>query len=191
MSISLEKQSPSGKKVYKILIAGDGGIGKTTLLKILCYNQYFGSQKITIGNEIFLKKGKIKGKDVFFQIWDLSGQERFRFLLDGFIKGAVGAILGFDVRRRQSFINLKKWLGMLRDQNSEMPIILIGTKKDIGYHPTLRPEMAKEFIKQHDLKGFVEVSSKDNLNVELPFRLLVKEIIPCDPEEIEFILLSV
>lgn len=182
----------TGKRVYKIIVAGDGGIGKTTLLKIFCYNENFAKQNITIGNEIFLKKGKTKeGQEFFLQIWDLSGQDRFRFLIDSFVKGAVGAILGFDVKRRQSFINLKKWLELLREYDPDMPIVLMGTKKDIGYHPTLKPDMALKFIEEYRLKTFVEVSSKERENISKPFKVLIEDIVPGANEEVQFMDVSI
>ncbi len=163
------------KKVSKIIIAGNGGIGKTTLLKAFCYNQY-SQNRLTVGTEIFIKKVQVDGKMEYMQFWDLGGQEQFRCFLDGFIRGAHAALLCFDVTRRNSFLDLKKWLELLRKVNPNIPILLVGTKVDLGYHPTLNPEMAKEFACNNHLIDYIEVSSKENWNIEIPFRSIFYKV---------------
>ncbi len=163
----------SAKKVWKVICAGNGGIGKTTLLKAFCYNsQYADDERLTVGAEIFIKKIRVSDKTEYMQFWDLGGQDQFRFFLGGFIRGAHGALLCFDVRRRNSFLDLKKWLEMIRKENPDIPILLIGTKVDLGYHPTLNRALAREFVSENHLLDYIEVSSKEKLNVEIPFRLL-------------------
>ena len=157
----------------KIVIGGDGGIGKTTLVKTLCSNE-FVDQIMTIGVDIHSKDVTVNGTEVNLQIWDLSGQDQFRFLLDSFTHGANGIILGFDCSRPSSFRNLTKWLEIFRSTCSKAPILLIATKLDKGYHLTLSREMAQEYIKTHDLIGFIETSSKDFWNVYIPFRRLLE-----------------
>ena len=173
------------KKVLKIVIAGDGGIGKTTYLKSFCYNQYGDDQTLTVGNEIFLKKLKIKGNsDYYLQLWDCGGQERFRSFLIDFYRGSVGAILGFDVKRRKSFFALKEWVNHLRDHNPNLPIVLIATKKDLGYHPTLNSDLGHNLAIVINLLFFVELSTKTNVNIEKPFNLLIQHIVNCAEEDI-------
>ncbi len=175
------------QKVLKIIVGGDGGVGKTTLLKQFCYDQYCDDQTLTVGNEIFVKKAKIEEHPLFLQIWDLGGQDRFRFMLSEFLKGAAGAIIAFDVKRRKSFLDLKEWIQMFRETNDELPILLIATKKDLGYHPTLNEDIAKSLVEEYGLITFVEISSKDNLNVDLPFKVLLKHLMDCNEEKIDFV----
>ncbi len=177
----------SSKKVLKLIIAGDGGIGKTTLMKSFCYDQFIEDQKITVGGEIFIKKFIIKGSEGYMQVWDLSGQDRFRFFFENLIRGATAAILGFDVVRRKSFMDLKVWLELLRKNTPNLPITLIGTKLDIGYHPTLNAMMAQTFVKDNNLLEFTEISSKTRLNIDKPFKILVKSINKCPEEDITFL----
>jgi small GTP-binding protein len=175
------------KRVYKIIVAGDGGIGKTTLLKKFCDGEYKENQRLTIGMSIFVKLAKIDSKKVSLQIWDFGGQNQFRFLLNTYVSGAIGAILGFDMKRRKSFLDLKKWIELLRSFNPNIPIVLIATKNDLGYHPTLSPEAAKNFVRANDLLTFTETSSKENYNVEKPFKLLLKHIEDTNGRSIEFL----
>ena len=165
------------KKLLKVIIAGEGGIGKTTLLNKFCHNQYVEDQSLTVGTDFFVKCFEFREGDYqFLQIWDLGGQERFRFLMDIFVKGAAGAILGFDVRQRISFLNLENWLTMLYEIDPELPIILVAMKTDMDYHPTLNSDMAQDMVEAYGLIGFVELSSKLGLNIEDPFQTLVKYI---------------
>ena len=176
------------KKMLKILVAGDGGIGKTTFLKQFCDNKYVGNQSMTVGNNIFVKKVEVNSTPIFLQIWDFSGQERFRFMMESFARGGAGAILGFDVKRRKSYFNLKKWVRILRENIPNLPIVLIATKIDLGFHPTLNPNLAEECVSELHLLDFVETSSKEGMNIELPFRLLISQIEEIDdPEEINFL----
>jgi small GTP-binding protein len=177
----------SAKKVLKIVLAGNGGIGKTTLAKKFCYNMYSEDEGLTVGSEVFIKKYKVNGKDEYLQIWDLGGQDHFRFLLQGLMYGAKGAILGFDVRRRKSYSDLKEWLDLLRKASPDMPIVLIATKKDLPYHPTLNSDLGRNFAEENNLLSFAEISSKANIDIDLPFKMLIKCLNKCEEEDpIEF-----
>ncbi len=162
-------------EVFKIIIGGDGGIGKTTLLKVIC-GEEFANQNMTIGFEIYSKKVFFNGSKLVLQIWDLSGQDHFRFLLPDYFKGAHGVVLGFDMSRRSSFLNLRTWMSILMSKCPDAPVILIATKSDLGYHPTLNHMMAEEFVEKFKLVEFIEVSSKNSLNLDKPFTRLVEII---------------
>ena len=174
------------KRVSKIVVAGDGGIGKTTLLKKFCYNQYSAKERLTAGCEVFVKEARVNKKAELFQIWDLGGQEQFRFFLKDFFRGMKGAIVGFDIKRRKSFQDLEEWVEMLRDYDAYLPIVLIGTKIDLGYHPTLNPNLANQFVDDFSLLKFVEISTKENYNVNEPFKILIEHILKTKEEMIEF-----
>jgi len=161
--------------IYKIIIGGDGGIGKTTLLKVFC-GQGYSNQDMTIGFEIYTKAFYFNGSKEILQIWDLSGQDHFRFLLPDYFKGAHGVLLGFDMSRRVSFLNLRTWMSILIAKCPEASVCLIATKADLGYHPTLSHVMAEEFVQKFKMTDFTEVSSKDNVNIEIPFVKLIESI---------------
>jgi len=174
------------KMVKKIILAGNGGIGKTSLMQALCDFQFRPDNKLTVGADVFIIPYKIKGNLRFLQIWDLGGQDRFRFMLPDFKNGCAGMILGFDVSRRNSFLELKGWIELLRD-NPELPVVLIGTKIDLGYHPLINAEMAREFVIEKNLLDFYEISSKDKLNVHTPLNRLLSKIENCEDTEIEYV----
>jgi len=174
------------KMVKKIILAGNGGIGKTSLMQALCDFQFRPDNKLTVGADVFIIPYKIRGSLRFLQIWDLGGQDRFRFMLPDFKTGCSGMILGFDVSRRNSFLELKGWIELLRD-NPELPVVLIGTKIDLGYHPLINAEMAREFVVEKNLLDFFEISSKDKLNVHTPLNRLLSKIENCEDSEIEYV----
>lgn len=97
-------------------------------------------------------------------------------MLPDFFKNANGILLGFEVHRIQSFQNLGKWITMFKLSQSQTPIVLVGTKLDLGYHPTLTREMVMNYVSEFNLVGYAETSAKENINVELPFRKILEHI---------------
>jgi small GTP-binding protein len=167
--------SMSGAKVLKLVIIGDGAVGKTTLTKVFCNNEYI-DQIMTIGIDIHAKETLLNKKKVTLQIWDISGQDQFKFLLPDFVKNANGAILAFDRTRPTSFRNLDEWFQLLRTHEPQIPIVLVATKGDLVYHPALNPELAKEFVRSHELIGFEDTSAKAKINIHAPFQRLIEHI---------------
>ncbi|MHA1265810.1 MAG: Rab family GTPase [Candidatus Helarchaeota archaeon] len=161
-------------KVLKMVIVGSGGIGKTTLTKVFCDNEYV-DQIMTIGIDIHTKEALLWGeKKIVLQIWDISGQGQFRFLFPDFVKSANGAILAFDRTSPASFRELSEWLSLLRTHEPGIPVFLIATKADLEYADALNQEMARQFAITHQLVGFEETSAKLPLNVDVPFRRLLE-----------------
>lgn len=159
----------------KIVMGGDGGVGKTTLLKVLC-GEAFSDQDMTIALDIFTIHFYINDIHEVLQIWDLGGQDHFRFLLSDLFRGAQGVILAFDVSRQNSFLNLPEWISIIKAKAPQAPILLIGTKADLDYHPMLGKKMARDFVRSNNLVDYYEVSTKDNRNIEIPFRRLLEVI---------------
>lgn len=163
-------------KVLKTIIAGDGGVGKTTMLHRYIKGKFIEGLHMTIGVEFFLKELEIEGEKVMLQIWDFGGQERFRFLLKNYARGAKGALLMFDLTRPVTLENLDQWVEICRDENPELPIIFLGTKLDLFNLITVKDEFALTYKEKYNLFDFLKISSKTGDNVELAFELLAKEI---------------
>ena len=117
--------------VFKIIVVGEGGVGKTTMIRRLCY-QKFLPQKMTIGADLASHDLVVGGKNIKLQLWDFAGELRFRFFLPSYCKGAKGALLVFDLARYSTFKKLNEWYEILRSSAPQgITIILIGAKRDL------------------------------------------------------------
>ena len=164
--------------IFKICIAGDGGVGKTTMLHRYVKGTFLFDSKMTIGADIFHKVLTLKeGAVCSLQLWDFGGQERFRFMLDNFVRGAAGAFLMFDLTDFKSFNNLPKWVKLVRNDDPTLPIFLLGSKYDLLNSITIDDEDALQFIEDNHISGYCKVSSKTGYNVHEVFESLVSTII--------------
>ncbi len=162
---------------YKIMVGGDGGVGKTTLLRKYVSGTFSTDTHMTIGIEFHVKQLLHDGQGYTLQLWDLGGQERFRFMLSSYCLGANGALLLFDLTRMSSLDSLQEWVsGVLRKQNADLPILFCGTKADVVEERSVPRDLAVSTAKSLNCFGYVELSAKTGQNVELAFALLVDKI---------------
>ena len=165
------------KFILKILTAGEGGVGKTTLLHRYVEGKFSADTKMTIGVEFFLKEVEIDGKQCTLQLWDFGGQERFRFLLESYVLGAKGALLMFDLTRPMTLENLQQWVTICRKGDPNLPILFVGTKLDLVNDIMVDDEYALSFKDQFDLFDFLKISSKSGENVSEAFAILTRQIL--------------
>ncbi|KKN43389.1 hypothetical protein LCGC14_0703550 [marine sediment metagenome] len=167
--------------VFKIILIGPGAVGKTSLLHRFVENQFSLRYKLTIGADFLSKileefpKPETTCK---LQIWDIGGQDRYKFLRASFFDGADGALLVFDISRWHTFDELNEWLADLREfAGKNTPFALIGNKADlIEEAGDYDKESAKRFAKEE--KGFfLETSAKTGDRVESAFKDLTQRII--------------
>jgi len=161
--------------VIKILVIGEGGVGKTTLIHRLVTGK-FSDQPMTIGLGFASKVMKtLDGRDFKLQIWDVGGQSRFRLLIPSAKGGARGVILVFDLSRPSTFVRLHDWVRLVRNglpAEKHLPIVLVGAKCDLARN-VLAVE-ARQFAARNNLDGYIETSSKENINIEKPFERLLR-----------------
>ena len=166
---------------FKLPIFGDAGVGKTTLTHRYLHGLFKESYHHTIGVDFFLKRFEVDGKNISLQIWDFAGEEKFRFLLPGIINGAHGTIFMFDITRYVTFKNLTNWLNVFKIANEtheqKVPILLVGSKTDLEGLRTVPSEEGKRFVKENNLMGYIECSSKTGENVEEIFKAITKIMI--------------
>ncbi len=168
---------------YKIIIAGEGGVGKTTLLYKYIKGIFLGDTSMTIGVQFHTKSACYGGNKYSLAIWDLSGQERFRFMLPSYIQGARAAILLYDTTWMGSINNLDEWIGICRSQNKDLPILLCGTKIDLVEHRSVSADYAKLYLESMNLFDYLEVSAKTGENVEKVFeKICLKLSEACSPD---------
>jgi small GTP-binding protein len=138
--------------LFKVVMIGDSGVGKTNLLSRFVDNSFTLDSKPTIGVEFATKTTNIDGKVIKNQIWDTAGQERFRAITNAYYRGAVGAIIAFDLTKSKSFENVQKWLGELRD-NAEprITVMLVGNKSDLAELREVKQESVEDYVNQNRL----------------------------------------
>jgi len=118
--------------VYKVVIVGDSGVGKTNILSRYLTNEFNFDSKTTVGVELGIKKTEIDGYNVKIQIWDTAGQERYRAITSAYYKGTLGALIVYDVTKPESFENINRWVPELKQfANQDVTIMLVGNKTDL------------------------------------------------------------
>lgn len=164
----------------KIITIGDGGVGKTTLLHRYVHREFIDTTTMTIGVELLSTNKKINDINVQLALWDISGQERFYFMVDKYMRGASGALLLFDVTNMKSFVNLDKWVKIVREKNpgpEEIPIMLIAAKCDLEDYSMVGDMFAAKKKEKLRLVNYVKTSSKTGLNVDKAFEILITHIL--------------
>jgi len=138
----------------KVVVLGDSGVGKTSLLNRFVRNMFEPKFKPSIGADFFTNEIDVDGKKVNLQIWDTAGQERFQSLGTAFYRGTDGCILVYDVEVEQTFTNLKKWkevfliqsgIGSGSDTETEFPFLVLGNKIDLG-NRIVTDKIAKKMV---------------------------------------------
>lgn len=155
--------------LFRYIIIGDAGVGKSCLLIQYTDNQFRHKHEATIGVEFGAKMINIGDKKVKIQIWDTAGQESFQAITRSYYKGAVGALVVYDITRRESFMHITNWLKEIKEHGSkDVVIILVGNKCDLKDSRAVEKEEGEELAKQHGLE-FLETSAKTSENVNEAF----------------------
>ena len=160
-----------------MVIFGDAGCGKTTLTQRFLTNLFKSDTKMTIGVDFEVKSLEINGKKVKLQIWDFGGEERFRFLLPTYVRGANGALFMYDVTNYSSLAHIDDWLLVVRkeikSEQESFPIIVVGGKADLLDDREVSGDEGINISKSREgIDGFIECSSKTGENVEQTFNAL-------------------
>ncbi|XP_047967956.1 ras-related protein RABA1f-like [Salvia hispanica] len=162
--------------LFKVVLIGDSGVGKSNLLSRFTKNEFSQQSKSTIGVEFATRSIQVDDKVVKAQIWDTAGQERYRAITSAYYRGAVGALLVYDVTRNVTFENVDRWLKELRGHtDSNIVVMLVGNKADLRHLRAISTEKAKAFAeKEHTF--FMETSALEALNVESAFTEVLTNI---------------
>ncbi|KAL2461289.1 Ras-related protein RABA4c [Abeliophyllum distichum] len=166
--------NPRAALVPRIIF--DAAVGKSQLLARYARNEFSLDSKATIGVEFQTRTIEVDHKTVKAQIWDTAGQERYRAVTSAYYRGAMGAMLVYDITKRQSFDHMARWLEELRGHaDNNIVIMLIGNKSDLGTLRAVPVEDAKEFAQRENL-FFMETSALEATNVEPAFLNILTEI---------------
>jgi len=162
--------------LFKVVLIGDSGVGKSNLLSRFTRNEFNLESKSTIGVEFATRSINVDSKTVKAQIWDTAGQERYRAITSAYYRGAVGALLVYDIAKHATYVNVTRWLKELRDHaDSNIVIMLVGNKSDLKHLRAVPTEEAKAFATENGL-SFIETSALDASNVESAFQTILTDI---------------
>merc|ERR1712070_387623 len=168
--------NPEYDYLFKLLLIGDSGVGKSCLLLRFADDTYTESYISTIGVDFKIRTIELDGKTVKLQIWDTAGQERFRTITSSYYRGAHGIIVVYDVTDQESFNNVKVWLQEIdRYANENVNKLLVGNKSDLTSKKVVDTETAKAFADELGIP-FLETSAKSAANVEQSFMTMAAEI---------------
>jgi small GTP-binding protein len=150
---------------FKIIIVGDSGVGKSSLLKRAVQNKFDGNYQATIGFEFLLMHFKVNELKIKLQIWDTCGQEMYRSLIQGFYRNTSLALVVYDVSRKETYDALDIWIKDIRDHTEQdIPIFVAGNKCDL--QRAVQAEEAKVYSVSSRTKYFTECSAKTGQNVK-------------------------
>ncbi|KAB5551441.1 hypothetical protein DKX38_008752 [Salix brachista] len=162
--------------LFKIVLIGDSGVGKSNILSRFTRNEFCLESKSTIGVEFATRTLQVDGKTVKAQIWDTAGQERYRAITSAYYRGAVGALLVYDITKRQTFGNVQRWLRELRDHaDSNIVIMMAGNKSDLNHLRAVQEEDGHALSEKEGL-SFLETSALEATNIEKAFQTILTEI---------------
>lgn len=155
--------------LFKYIIIGDTGVGKSCLLLQFTDKRFQPVHDLTIGVEFGARLINIDHHQIKLQIWDTAGQESFRSITRSYYRDAAGALLVYDITRRESFNHLTRWLEEARQNgNPNMTIMLIGNKNDLEHRRAVSVKEGEAFAAENGLV-FLETSAKTAANVETAF----------------------
>ncbi|KAM3657146.1 ras-related protein Rab-25 [Ammospiza nelsoni] len=162
--------------VFKVVLIGESGVGKTNLLSRFTRNEFNHDSRTTIGVEFSTRTILVGDAAVKAQIWDTAGLERYRAITSAYYRGAVGALVVFDITKHQTYDVVDRWLKELYDHaEASIVVMLVGNKTDLAQAREVPMEEAKMFADNNGLL-FVETSALDSTNVEEAFETILKEI---------------
>ena len=182
--VDAEAASPTSD-LFKLLLIGDSGVGKSCLLLRFADDTYTESYISTIGVDFKSRTIKLDGKTIKLQIWDTAGQERFGKIDSSFYRGAHGIIVVFDVTDPESFSNVKQWLHEIdRYASADVKKLLVGNKCDLASKRAVPTEQAAAFAESLGVE-YLETSAKSALNVEKAFTAIAREVASSDKVDVE------
>jgi len=163
--------------LYKVVVTGDSGVGKTNIITRFTSGEFYVGNKATIGVEFGHAEVSLPdGVKVKVQIWDTAGQERFRAITRGYYRGAVGALIVYDITKATSFANVEKWIKELNEHaDSDIVIMLVGNKTDLKASREVSTEDARKFAQKNNLL-VIETSALDGENIQTAFTQTISAI---------------
>ena len=171
------EKSSNYQYLFKIILIGTAGVGKSSILKRYIENKFDPNYKCTIGVDFLMKSLTIQDKIVKLQLWDTAGQEKYRSMVSSYFRGANVALIIFDITSHASFEEVPLWIQFFYNNGPEQKnIILIGNKKDLENEREVTQEEAETFAKTNDMI-YYETSAKDGENIQYIFNYTAEKLL--------------
>lgn len=169
--------------LFKLLLIGDSGVGKTSILFRFSDDAFNTTFISTIGIDFKIKTVELKGKKIKLQIWDTAGQERFHTITTSYYRGAMGIMLVYDITNIKSFENIARWLRNIDEHaNEDVETMILGNKSDKEDQRVVSRERGQAIAREHGVR-FMETSAKANMNIEAAFMELAEAILNKTPSK--------
>ena len=170
------ESNESNEMIFKIILIGDTATGKTNILSRYINNTFEENSKPSIGVELSSKSFMINNDIINIQIWDTAGQERYKSITKAYYKGALGALVVYDITKKETFESVDKWINDLKHlADKKVSIVLVGNKSDLEGERQVSKEEGQMKAQSNGL-GFLETSALNGNNIELAFKTLVEEV---------------
>ncbi|GAB2269419.1 Complex III subunit 3 [Dionaea muscipula] len=167
----------------KLVLLGDMGTGKTSLVLRFVKGQFYDHQEPTIGAAFFTQILSLNEATIKFDIWDTAGQERYHSLAPMYYRGAAAAVVVYDITNMDSFIRAKKWVEELqRQENTSLVMALVGNKVDLEEKREVATEEGEQFAEGKGLL-YIETSAKASLNINDLFYEIAKHLAKTFPKQ--------
>lgn len=162
--------------VFKVVLIGESGVGKSNLLSRFTKNEFNHDSRTTIGVEFSTRTVQLNNFSIKAQIWDTAGLERYRAITSAYYRGALGALLVYDITKHLTYESVERWLKELYEHaDAHIVVMLVGNKTDLESDRSVPTEEAKDFAEKKGLL-FLETSALESTNVEAAFTNVLAEI---------------
>ncbi|XP_043089462.1 ras-related protein Rab-8A-like [Puntigrus tetrazona] len=163
--------------LFKLLLIGDSGVGKTCVLFRFSEDAFNSTFISTIGIDFKIRTIELDGKKIKLQIWDTAGQERFRTITTAYYRGAMGIMLVYDITNEKSFDNIKNWIRNIEEHASaDVEKMILGNKCDINEKRQVSKDRGEKLALESTASSSWRRSAKANINVENAFLTLARDI---------------
>ena len=166
--------------IFKVTVIGDGGVGKTSLIRRYTEDNFQKDYIMTLGAQLSNYNYKINGDEIKLIFWDIAGQDTHHYLRPAFFQGSHAGIIVFSLEEsdhgKKSFGNVNKWLNNFKQHCGEIPIVLFGNKADLVDEETLNNDKIFKFAEKHSFSGYYKTSAKTGTGVKQALQVIIEEL---------------
>jgi len=160
----------------KVVIVGNGAVGKSSMIQRYCRGTFTKSYKKTIGVDFLEKQLRVHGEEVRLMLWDTAGQEEFDAITKAYYRGAQACVIAFSTTDRDSLLAVRNWRKKVEDECGDIPMVMVQNKIDMIAQSEINQQEAEALSKECNMKLY-RTSVKDDLNVGVVFQHLAENYV--------------